>query len=442
MARRRTVITGTGVVSGLGIGLDPLWTAMCEGQSGIRRIASFDPSTFDSQIASEWVEFKIRDFVPKKARKNTKVMCRDIALAVAAADLAARHAALTTPGIDEAAERSYPGHRTGCHIGAGLITADLDELTSALSTSTQEDGSFDIHHWGREGINNLTPLWLLKYLPNMLACHVTIIHDLQGPSNALTCCEASGGLSVSESMRVIERGAADACFCGGAESKLHPMTFYRQVDAGRLNTQDNASPETAVRPFDRSAAGSVAGEGGGILILEAAETAEARGAQVLAELVGCGAGHTTHPRRNGLEPDAEGRGICSAIRAALRDAKIGPDQIDLIVPFGSAMPAYDEAEAAAFATLFGDRLSNVPIFSTKPYVGVCGAGVGGIDIAVTAKALSEQTLPARLNCDDPMDGMASAGTAPSQAASLTHALVVSESMGGQNVAVVLKRADA
>ncbi|MDX1565573.1 MAG: beta-ketoacyl synthase N-terminal-like domain-containing protein, partial [Phycisphaeraceae bacterium] len=260
--KRKTVITGAGVVSGLGIGIEQLWNGLCEGRSAIRPVESFDASAFDAQIAAEVPDFKIRDFVPKKARKSTKVMCRDIELAVAAADLAARDAKLNTPGIDPDSPRSYPGERTGCHIGAGLITADLLELTSALFNSADEQTRrFDIHHWGREGMKNLTPLWLLKYLPNMLACHVTIIHDLQGPSNTLTCCEASGGLSVAESMRVIERGAAEACFCGGAENKMHPMTFYRQIDAGRITTDSNDRPEQAVRPFDRKASGSVAGEG-------------------------------------------------------------------------------------------------------------------------------------------------------------------------------------
>src|SRR5690606_15661492 len=120
-----------------------------------------------------------------------------------------------------------------------LIAADLDELTMALNESRKEDGSFDIHHWGAEGMRNLTPLWLLKYLPNMLACHVTIIHDVRGPSNTITCAEASGGLSFGESLRVIQRGAADACFCGGAESKVNPMTFYRQVLTGRLTRRND-----------------------------------------------------------------------------------------------------------------------------------------------------------------------------------------------------------
>ena len=274
----------------------------------------------------------------------------------------------------------------------------------------------------------------------MLACHVTIIHDLQGPSNTLTCCEASGGLSIAESRRVIERGAADACFCGGAESKMHPMTFYRQIDAGRITTTANDRPEKAVRPFDRKASGTVAGEGGGILILEEAESARKRGARVLAELVGAGAAQTTHPRRQGLEPDPEGRGQAAAIRSALRDAEIEPKQIDLILPLGSGIPAYDEAEAAALKSIFGDLLRDIPVVSTKAAVGLCGAGVGALDAAVGAMALWKQKIPARFNCDEPIEGMESAADAPAADASLQHVLITNSALGGQNVALILRRA--
>ncbi len=127
-------------------------------------------------------------------------------------------------------------------------------------------------------MNNLTPLWLLKYLPNMLACHVTIIHDCQGPSNTITCCEASSALSIGESIRVIQREAADACLSGGAESKVNPMSMLRQSFAGRLApTNGDQDPTTVIRPFDPGATGTVNGEGGGLIVVEAAEIAEQRG---------------------------------------------------------------------------------------------------------------------------------------------------------------------
>ena len=267
---------------GIGAGIAPTWEAMTAGRGAVTTIDAFDPSGFACRLGSQVRNFSVRDFVPKSYRKATKVMAADIEMAVAAADLAARDAGISTAGTDpDGAARpdfspTYPQARVGCHIGAGLIAAEINELSGALNEARNEKGDFDIHKWGSVGINNLTPLWLLKYLPNMLACHVTIIHDCQGPSNTITCAEASALLSIGESLRVIERGAADLCFCGGAEDKINPMALLRQQFTGRLNSKDNDRPASAVRPFDRSAAGTVTGQGGAIVMLEALETFEKR----------------------------------------------------------------------------------------------------------------------------------------------------------------------
>ncbi len=436
---RDVMITGLGTLTAAGSGMAPLWDAAVEGRSALARIEAFDPSGFDARIAGEVRDFKVNKIVPKHYRKATKVMARDIELAVGAADCAVRDAGLTTPGTDPDQRRTYEGTRCGVNIGAGLIAADLDELTRAMASSFTDDNEFDIHRWGAEGMASLTPLWLLKYLPNMLACHVTIIHDAQGPSNTITCGEASSGLSIGESIRVIQRHAADMCFCGGAESKINPMAFYRQMVTGRLACDGNDNPAGAVRPFDRSASGTAIGEGGGILVVEAGDTAEPRGARIYARLLGYGAGHTVTSERNGLEPDPEGKGMVAAIGAALNDSNVQADEIDLIIPFGSAIPAFDTAEAAALKTVFGDRLSGIPLWSSKPYVGNCGAGAGGIDIAFAARCLSEQKMPARINCPQPLDGL-NAAEAPSQPAKLQRVLVCSSSLGGQNTAVIVGRA--
>jgi len=439
----RVAITGLGVVSAAGVGIEPLWQAVLAGQSKLARIEAFDPSGFDSRIAGEVRDFKANKIVPKHYRKAVKVMARDIELAVGAADAAVRDAGIVTPGTDPdgQAERTYPGERSGAHIGAGLIAADLDELTAALVESKNEHGDFDIHHWGREGMLNLTPLWLLKYLPNMLACHVTIIHDCQGPSNTITCGEASGGLSIAESMRVIQRGKAELCFCGGAESKINPMAFYRQQLTGRLCTTGNDEPAAAVRPFDAEASGTVIGEGGGILTIEAIESAQRRGATVYAHLLATAASMSINPDAGGLKPDPAGKGIRSAIANVLRKAGLEPGDIDAIVAFGSGIAAHDQAEAKALGEVFGDALAEIPIWSSKPYIGNCGAGAGGIDVAVAAKMLADQHLPATINCDQPLAGLKDASHHAGPAA-LNRVLVYSSSLGGQNVALVLGRAEA
>jgi len=255
-------------------------------------------------------------------------------------------------------------------LRAESIAAELDELTGALVTSKSADGAFDPAHWGQQGMQELTPLWLLKYLPNMLACHVTIIHDCQGPSNTITCNEASSGLSIAESQRVIERGAADACLSGGADSKINPMAYLRQELAGRFAAcPAGTDPTGVIRPFAADATGTLIGEGGGILVLEAEETAKARGARIHAVLSGTGASQSFCEDTVGLVPDASGESLADAIERALADAGVAPTEIDAIIPYGSGVPDLDGLERNALARVFGDGLATKPIVTLAPSVG-------------------------------------------------------------------------
>jgi len=436
---KRVIITGLGPVSALGLGIDDHWQAVCEGRSGLGEVTAFDASEFDCRIAGEVGEFKIRDYVPKTYRKATKVMARDIELAVVAADLAIREAGLTTKGIDPEAAPTYDSKRVACHIGAALIAADIDELTTALAESTDEEGNYDIHKWGEEGMNNLTPLWLLKYLPNMLACHVTIIHDTQGPSNTITCGEASGLLSVGESMRVIQRGAADLGLCGGADSRLNPMAYLRQAMSERLNPGANDDPTGAIHAMSQDAAGTTLSEGGAILVLESEETFKQRdNATGYARLVGFGASQTVHRASRNLTPDPEGKAIAAALRTALADAELEPDDIDLITPTGLGSPAWDQAELAAMKAVFGDRLKDKHLLLTKPYIGGINVGAGAVDLALTARAIREQKLPAVINCDRPLEPL-NCKTSPARDAELGAAVVFNTGQGGQNAVAVLQK---
>src|SRR5688572_1273060 len=268
---RRVVITGIGVISPIGVGSKSFWDNLLAGRVGVRRIASFDPSGFASQIGGEVPAFKIGDYVPKSYRKATKVMARDIELAVVAADDAFKDAGLKSKAYTETPE--IKPERFGCNIGAGLINTDLPELTAAMHVA-RDGNRLDLHKWGSEGMTQLTPLWLLKYLPNMLACHVTIIHGLKGPSNTITCSDASSHLAIGEAFRTIQRGKADLAICGGAESKVNPMGLIRQALLRRMTETRNDDPAGAVRPFDADADGTAMGEGGGLLILEEYEHAK------------------------------------------------------------------------------------------------------------------------------------------------------------------------
>jgi 3-oxoacyl-[acyl-carrier-protein] synthase II len=448
---RRVVVTGLGTVSALGVGTGALWEGLLAGRCGLGRISAFDPSGFRCRVAGEARAFSgARDYVPKSYRKAVKVMARDTELAVAAAKCAVEDAGLVTRGSlpeDSAEATTYPGARMGCHIGAGLIAAETQELTAALATAAVEEGGrrrVDLRKWGNApegggGMNNLTPLWLLKYLPNMLACHVTIIHGAEGPSNTITCAEASGLLSIGESVRVIERGDADLCFSGGAEAPVNHMRLLRMDLAGRLaETGDPEDCSRLVRPYEEGGGGGgVPGEGGGILILEESEAAKSRGARVYGEVVGYGAAHSP-PRLIGIdEPVEPDEGLRYAVENALIDAGLGPQDIDAIVPHASGIAGMDEAEAAGLAGVFGARLGEIELVTLTPAIGDCLASSGGIAAAVACMCLREQKLPARLHGGRPGAGLR-AGAAGARGARLRHILVTTGALGGQNAAVVLR----
>jgi 3-oxoacyl-[acyl-carrier-protein] synthase II len=396
------VITGLAPLTPIGVGVTEFWNALLEGRSGIRRIRAFDPTRFESQIGGEIDGVKVGDHVPKSYRKAGKIMARDIVLAVAAAHQAVTDAGINTACIverGEAAERNIDSARLGANIGAGLICADLHELAEALY-SASEDGKFSPGRWGSEGMNNLTPLWLLKFLPNMLACHVTIVHDAQGPSNTITCGEASSHLAIGEGYRTIARGAADVCICGGAESKANPMALMRQCLGKRLSSR-NDDPARACRPFGQDRDGTVIAEGGGLVILEDLERARTRGARIYAELVGFGAANDAHEPAQPSKPHPEGRGLLLAAHKALRDANVSADAIDLVSAFACGLVEHDAIEARAIKTILGERVGDVPTLAIKGGLGNNGAGSGAIDVIAAVLALYHATIPPGVNADNP-----------------------------------------
>jgi 3-oxoacyl-[acyl-carrier-protein] synthase II len=431
MSSKRVVVTGVGVVSPIGIGATAFWSALLAGTSGIRRISAFDPGGFPCQIAGEVGPYKIGDFVPKSYRKATKVMARDIELAVIAADDAMKDAVLQTRAyVDPSPINSL---RFGCNIGAGLISADLAELASAMNVARQADSptSLDLHKWGTDGMGQLTPLWLLKYLPNMLACHVTIIHGLMGPSNTITCQEASSHLAIGEAFRTIQRGKADLAICGGAESRLNPMGLTRQHLLKRLTTTSNESPATALKPFDANATGSVLGEGGGLLILEEYEHAKARGAKIYAELAGFGASQDTH---SPTEPDPTGYSYGKAVAKAIADAKATPADVNVVVPHGTGHAPTDAAELNGFKTVFGDGLAKPMFAPIKAQTGNPIAGCG-VDVVATVLSVHTGKVPPAVNTTESALNVSK----DAREASVNVAVTSTCSVGGQNAALVFRK---
>ncbi len=431
----RVVITGIGVISPLGIGAKAFWENLVAGKCGIGKIRQFDAGGFACQIAGEVPDYKIGDFVPKSYRKATKVMARDTELAVLAADDAFKDAGLKSKAYTETPD--FDPKRFGCNIGAGLISAEMNELTAAMDTARAEDAAnkLDLHKWGTMGMGQLTPLWLLKYLPNMPACHVTIVHGLMGPSNTITCQEASSHLAIGEAFRTIQRGKAELAICGGAESRINPMGLNRQRLLKRLNESCNDDPRGAIRPFDVDAKGTIFGEGGGLLIIESYEHAMKRGARIYAELVGFAA---TQDSYKVTEPDPSGHSYGKAIEKALNDAKLSAKDVDLLVPHGLGIVDFDRAELNGLKKSLGKELDRIAISPIKPQFGNCGAGVG-VDAAATVLSIYHGIVPPAVNTSKPIDGQKLNATRESRELRPQVAVSSVYALGGQNAALVFRK---
>jgi len=433
MPERRVAITGLGAVTAAGIGIEPLWGALLAGRRCVRQISLFDASHFPCPIGGQVEDFSARNFVPKSYRKAVKVMARDIEIAVAAADLAFRDAEIITRGIDE--NTTVDSKRLGCNIGAGLICTDLDELGMAVNTAVT-DGKFDLKAWGAGGMENLTPLWLLKYLPNMLACHVTIIHGAEGPSNCITCGDAAGTLSVAEGARWIQRGAADVVIAGGAETKLNPMGLMRQTLLKRVCTTGLADPGSACRPFDADHAGTVVGEGGGLLVLEDMARAEARGVRIYAELAAAGA--ACDPGAIDVTRASAGS-MDLAVTKALGEAGIAAEDVGLVMAHGTGVPDEDVRESGAWGGALGECASGIPAATVTGAVGSLFAGAGGVSLAAAAMAVHTQTVPPTVNFHTAAEGCGLDLSDRPRKADIEFAVCGSFTVGGQSAACVLKR---
>ena len=385
MSAPRVVITGVGVVSPIGIGADGFWDSLLNGRSGIDYLRAFPNMDLPTKLAAEVRNFDPLDYIREK--KMLKVMSRDIQLGVSAASLAMGDARLGLNAIDP--------ERLGVEFGAGHISITPHQLAdAALACGGGND--FDPSQWGADSMGQIAPLWLLKHLPNMPACHVAIEHDARGPNNTITCRDASALLALDEAVRVIQRGAADAMLVGACSSSVHP------VDITRLNLYDNLSrrdddPQRACRPFDMDRDGTIVGEGAACFVVERYDHAMARGADIYAEILAVAGGC------DGAGPakQAGGRGIVRAVQAALRKAEIDPKDIGHINAHGKSTVEDDCVEARAYHEALGWDVEKIPVTALKSYFGQFGAGSGAVELAGSVLALRHGMLPMTLNYETP-----------------------------------------
>ena len=411
---RRVVVTGVGLVCGLGIGTDEVWKNLLAGKSGIRSITHFDASAFDCTIAGE-----VRDFDPLHwaEKKEIKKIARFIQLALSATDFAMRMSDLKiTPEMAEA---------TGVYVASGIGGFDVIEREHSKLLNG--------------GPGRISPFFIPAAIINLASGHISIRYGAKGPNSATaTACSASAH-AVGDSFRLIEHGDAEVMICGGAEAAITPMGVGGFAAMKALSTR-NEAPERASRPFDADRDGFVMGEGAGILILESLEYAERRGARILAEIVGYGmSGDAYHI----TAPEGNGDGAYRVMRAAIRDARLEPKQIDYVNAHGTSTPLGDAIETKAMKRVFGEHAREIAVSSTKSMTGHLLGGAGGLEAGICVLALRDQALPPTINQETP-DPECDLDYIPNQMrkATVQHALSNSFGFGGTNAALLFKRWDS
>jgi 3-oxoacyl-[acyl-carrier-protein] synthase II len=408
---RRVVVTGVGLVCALGIGTEECWKNLVAGQNGIGPITHFDATRFDCRIAGEVKGFDPFLWIEKKELKK---MGRFIQLAMAGADFAVKMSGWKPEdsNLDE----------VGVYVSSGIGGFEITEREHAKLL--------------QDGPGRITPFFIPAIIINLASGHISIRYGARGPNSATaTACSASAH-AIGDSFKIIERGAAEMMICGGTEATVTPMGVGGFASMKALSTR-NDDPAHASRPFDAGRDGFVVGEGAGILILESLEHAQKRNAAILAEIVGYGmsgdAYHITQPAENG-------DGAFRVMRAAIKDAKLTPEDISYVNAHGTSTPIGDVIETRAMKRLFGERAKKVAISSTKSMTGHLLGGAGGLEAGISVLALRDQIVPPTINQETP-DPECDLDYVPNVArkTSVEYALSNSFGFGGTNAALIFKR---
>ena len=408
---KRVVITGAGVVHSLGTELDEFWENIKAGKSGISKIENFDASDFPSQIGAELKDFDPGEYIDRKEAKRLALYSQ---YAIVAAMKALENADLEIN--DEIADRA------GVIVGSGIGGIEVfEEQVAKLN---------------KRGPRRVSPFFIPMMISNMAAGNVAIYSGAKGPNmNTVTAC-ASATTAIGEAFETIKRGAADIMIAGGTEASITPSAVAGFGNMKALSTR-NDDPEKASRPFDKDRDGFVIGEGSGILILETLESAEKRGANIIAEVVGYGAsGDAYHI----TSPAPEGEGAVRAMKAAVERAGMKPEEINYINAHGTSTPLNDQYESTAIKTLFGDHAYKLKVSSSKSMTGHLLGAAGGVEAIISAMAVKENIVPPTMNFEEGGEGC-DLDYQPNQAgeAELNAALSNSFGFGGQNACIVVKK---
>jgi 3-oxoacyl-[acyl-carrier-protein] synthase II len=408
--KRRVVITGMGIVSPLGIGLDDNWQAICQGKSGIGPITKFDTTEYPAKIAGEVKNFDPEPYIDKKDQKKMDVF---IQYALAAGSMAIKQSGLI---IDES-----NADRVGVLVGSGLGGLQTIEKYHTLLL--------------QNGPKKVSPFFVPMLIVNLAPGQISIYFGCRGPNSSVVTACATGNHSIGEASRIIQRGDADAMIAGGVESTITPLAVAGFCALKALSTRNN-EPEKASRPFEKNRDGFVMAEGAGILVLENLESAKQRGASIFAEVIGFGcnadAYHITAP-----SPGGEGAARCMQI--AIDDADIKPGDIDYINAHGTSTPMNDLSETIAMKTVFKDHAKNLPVSSTKSMTGHLLGAAGGVEAIFSILSIKHGIIPPTINYDEP-DPECDLDYVPNVARKKDVRIVMSNSFGfgGTNATLIFK----
>jgi 3-oxoacyl-[acyl-carrier-protein] synthase II len=407
---RRVFVTGAGVVSPLGNDTETFWRALIAGCSGAGPITRFDASSYSTRFACEVKEFSTEGIID---RKDAKRMDRFVQFAVVAGAEALRHSQLDMERVNK--------DRIGVVIGSGI--GGMETFENQHATLLER------------GPNRVSPFFIPMMISDMAAGQVSIQFGLRGPNFCTVSACASGAHAIGEAFRLIQSGDADAMLCGGAEATITPMALAGFGSARTLSTR-NDDPKRASRPFDSERDGFVIGEGAGILLLESEEHARGRGASILCELRGYGASGDAYHM---TAPSEDGNGAARAMKRALEDAQMRPEDVQYINAHGTSTPTGDPIEVTAVKDVLGEHARRVMMSSTKSMTGHLLGAAGGLEAVVTAMTLVRGIVPPTINLENP-DSQCDLDFVPNQAREIRvkDALSNSFGFGGHNVTLAMK----
>ena len=411
---RRVVVTGIGAITALGKDMPTTWKNLLAGVSGAGPITRFDTSDFLVKFACEVKDFDIAEYEDIISPKEAKRIDRNIQLMLGAAAQAMRQAGLRIEDPEHA-------NRAGALVGTGI--GGLETLYEGHKTLFEK------------GPKRVSPFVATYMLPNMAAGYLSICFNLRGPNFTIISACASGTHTVGEAAEIIRRGDADVMLAGGVEAPITPFGLAAFHRTGALSTR-NDDPQHASRPFDAQRDGFVFGEGAGALVLESLEHAKARGATILAEVVGYGLSDDAY---HISAPAEGGEGAARAMAMALRKAGVGPEAVDYINAHGTSTPLNDKSETQAIKTVFGEHAYRIPISSTKSMVGHLLGAAGVVEAAVCVQTILDGIIHPTINYEYP-DPECDLDYVPNQArkATVRYALSNSFGFGGHNASILLK----